>query len=104
MEAQLLQLPCGCVIAAEEKLTTHGSIAECPWCSASFNVIDWAQWLAGPDREPLPVAPEPHTVLRFGGHILERLGACGCGSHIVRQGDTRFHLDVPAELIETLHN
>lgn len=108
MDAQLLTLPCGCVIDAEERLTYHRGIAECPWCCASFLVDEWARWLAEPTAAPLWVAPKPLEVVRLGDRVLELVGGCECGSRRARncggEGEPEVHLVVPDGELETLRN
>lgn len=104
MNAQLLPLPCGCVIDAQARLLTVEDKAECPWCGSSFDVRQWVTWMKE-EKRPLWIV-QPQAIVRFGDDVLELLGDCGdCGSHLVRKcGGDKFHLDVPKALFETLRN
>jgi hypothetical protein len=76
--AQLLPLPCGCVIDADAYLLYADGSAECPWCRASFPVVEWVAWLAHPDAAPMWLTPEPWPVRRVVTR-LEALASDGGG-------------------------
>ena len=99
MIAQLLPLPCGCVIDADEIISVllptgdviesqvdatlvadPGEVAACPWCSASFDVREWVTWLSTLDAAPMWIKPsQPWPVRRVVKQLSNGFSADGGG-------------------------
>ena len=71
MDAQLLPLPCACVIDADARLTYYVGTAACPWCSASFDVREWVAWLKSNSPPMCGIVPPRRAVLLVDNDAVE---------------------------------
>jgi len=100
----ILPQPCGCAVEVS-RMSVWGSIIECYWCDATFNVKDFDKWIEKGAAQPLLLECRPRPLFKFGDRILELLGTDDSGVPIVREkGGAEFMMDVPEHVVERLEN
>ncbi len=104
MSLTLTLFPCGCIVERSMYVHVHRTQVECPWCTATFNAVEFSEW-AKEDHAVFTVL-HPSILVRVKKRLLEVTGICDCNMLLVREqiGERSFHLRAAPTNIEFLAN